>query len=262
MRYALIVEYEGTQYSGFQYQENAPSIQEEIEKAIALFTEETVRVKAAGRTDAGVHARGQVVVFDTKTDHPSEVVVRALNHHLPDDVAVKQAYRTAEDFDPRRWARTRTYVYIIDCGPTRSPLRRRTAYRLGRPLDVSAMTEVAELFVGVHDFRRFAGSLEDPEASTVREVFRLEVNREKENVEIEVEGNAFLPHQVRRMAGALVDVGLSKLTREDIRQLVEDEETVAVAHSLPPQGLSLTSVKYDNFDTVLKGKKNGNGKKS
>lgn len=247
MRYALIIEYEGTQYSGFQYQENAPSVQEEIEKAIALFTGEIVRVKAAGRTDAGVHAKGQVVAFDTKADHPSEVIVRALNHYLPDDVAVKEARRTAEDFDPRRWPRTRTYVYTIDCGTTRSPLRRRTVYYLGRQLDVSAMTETAKLFVGVHDFSLFAGSLEDSEASTVREVFRMEVNREKENVEIGVEGNAFLPHQVRRMAGALVDVGLGKLTRGDIRQLVDGEDTRVMARSLPSEGLCLVSVQYDTF---------------
>ena len=104
MRLALVVEYEGTGYSGFQYQTNAPSIQEELEKAIAQLTGEELRVTGAGRTDAGVHARGQVVSFETDADHPPETFVRALNHYLPEEIAVRPAYRTGDDFDPRRKA--------------------------------------------------------------------------------------------------------------------------------------------------------------
>ena len=166
------------------------------------------------------HATGQVVTFDSDAGHPTEVVVRALNSHLPDDIAVKEARRVAATFDPRRCATARTYVYTIDCGATRSPNRRRTTFYLGRTLDVRRMAEVAEAFKGVHDFARFSGPLERPDASTVREILAIDIREEGETVRIEVTGNAFLPHQVRRMDGALVDVGLGKLTIEDVQGLL------------------------------------------
>ena len=251
MRYALIVEYDGTRYSGFQYQNNASSIQEEIETAIARFTGEAVRVKAAGRTDAGVHALGQIVVFDTDTAHPAEVVVRALNSHLPNDIAVKSSCVVSDVFDPRRRAVSRTYVYTIDCGRTRSPLRRRTSYYLGRRLAVDRMTEAAELLEGVHDFAQFAGRLERADASTVREVHSIEIRECGEVVRIEVIGNAFLPHQVRRMAGSLVDAGLGKLTTEHIRQMLEGRSSGVTARALPPHGLCLVSIQYEDSDNLF-----------
>jgi tRNA pseudouridine38-40 synthase len=253
LKYALIVEYEGTRYSGFQFQKNARTVQEEIETAIARFTGETVRIKAAGRTDAGVHATGQVVTFDSDAGHPTEIVVRALNSHLPDDIAVKEAHEVADTFDPRRCATARTYVYTIDCGATRSPIRRRTTGRLGRRLDVRRMIEAAEVLKGVHDFARFSGPLERPDASAVREIFAIDVREDHESVRIEVTGNAFLPHQVRRMAGALVDVGLGKLTSEDIRRLLEGSDAGLVARALPPQGLCLVSVQYGDSDKLSEG---------
>ena len=253
MKYALIVEYEGTRYSGFQFQKNARTVQEEIETAIARFTGEAVRIKAAGRTDAGVHATGQVVTFDSDAGHPDGVVVRALNSHLPDDIAVKEAHRVADTFDPRRCATARTYVYTIDCGATRSPVRRWTTYHLGRTLDVGRMTEAAEALKGIHDFARFSGPLERPDASTVREIFAIDIGEDFETVRIEVSGNAFLPHQVRRMAGALVDVGLGKLTSEDIRRLLEGSDAGLVARALPPQGLCLVSVQYGDSDKLSEG---------
>jgi tRNA pseudouridine38-40 synthase len=253
LKYALIVEYEGTRYSGFQFQKNARTVQEEIETAITRFTGEAVRIKAAGRTDAGVHATGQVVTFDSDAGHPDGVVVRALNSHLPDDIAVKEAHRVADTFDPRRCATARTYVYTIDCGATRSPVRRWTTYHLGRTLDVGRMTEAAEALKGIHDFARFSGPLERPDASTVREIFAIDIGEDSETVRIEVSGNAFLPHQVRRMAGALVDVGLGKLTSEDIRRLLEGSDAGLVARALPPQGLCLVSVQYGDSDKLSEG---------
>ena len=254
MRYALIVEYDGTRYSGFQFQKNARTVQEEIETAIARFTGETVRIKAAGRTDAGVHATGQVVTFDSDAGHPTEVVVRALNSHLPNDIAVKEAHGVGDTFDPRRCATERTYVYTIDCGKTRSPIRRRTTWHLGRRLDVRRMIEAEAEFKGVHDFARFSGPLERPDSSTVREIFAIEVKGDAETVRIEVTGNAFLPHQVRRMAGALVDVGLGKLTSEDVRRILEGPVAGVVARALPPQGLCLVSVRYGDSGKLSEGK--------
>ena len=247
MRLALIVEYEGTRFHGFQYQANAPTIQEELEKAIGRLTGRTPRVKAAGRTDAGVHATGQVVAFDTSTRHSAETHVRALNHLLPDEIAVKEAYRVPGDFDPRRSALSRKYTYTIYRGATPSPLIRRTALHLRERLGIRRMRRAARLFVGEHDFRRFAGPLGRREASTVREVFDVRVAERGSVLKIEVEGNAFLPHQVRRMAGALVDLGRGRLSMVQLRTLLEEEPGEVVAHSLPPHGLCLVKVKYAGF---------------
>ena len=139
MRLALMVEYDGTDYHGFQYQVNARSIQEELEKAIHRFTGERVRVKGAGRTDAGVHAKGQVVAFDTCSEHPEEVFLRALNHYLPCDIVVRKVCSVPGSFDPRRMATSRRYSFTIDNGPVRSPLTRRTSHHVPTPLDIGRM---------------------------------------------------------------------------------------------------------------------------
>ena len=247
MRLALVVEYEGTHYHGFQYQASAPSIQEELEKAISRFTGESLRVRGAGRTDAGVHALGQVVAFDTDATHPLGVFVRALNFYLPDEIAVKAAYRAADDFDPRRMAVSRTYRYTIYCGAVRSPLIRRTAYQMGEPIDVRTMRRAAAEFVGKHDFARFAAPLGRPGASTVRHIYEAKLRQDGESISLEVQGNAFLPHQVRRMAGALVDVGRGRLTAAELKSMIDCEPSGLVARSLPPHGLCLLRVTYADF---------------
>lgn len=244
MRLALTVEYDGTRYAGFQYQKNAHSIQEELEKAIASLTGENVRVRGAGRTDAGVHALGQVVAFDTASVHEPAAVLKALNHYLPDDIAVKAAVKVGDDFDPRRSAVSRRYRYTVVNGAIRSPLRRSFSHQEPSSLDTDAMARAASLYVGVHDFRRFAGRPDRPGASTVREIWEAQVEKTGDTITIEVEGNAFLPHQVRRMAGALVDVGRGALTCEDIAAMLEGNSDSATARSLPARGLCLMRVKY------------------
>lgn len=247
MRVALVVEYDGANYHGFQYQANAPSIQEELEKAVASLTGERARVKGAGRTDAGVHAIGQVVAFDTGSTHCPETFVKGLNFYLPDEIAVKAAYRTEDDFDPRRMALSRTYQYRIECGPTRSPLTRRTAYRVGEPLNVRRIRRAAQELLGRRDFASFAGPLARPGASTVREVYDARIRRRGDIITIDVEGNSFLPHQVRRMAGALVDVGRGALDLGGLRAMVHRTPGALKARSLPPHGLCLVKVTYRDF---------------
>lgn len=243
-RLGLMVEYEGTNYHGFQYQDNAPSIQEELEFSITRLTGELSRVAGAGRTDAGVHAKGQVVAFDTESTLPPETFLRALNHYLPDDIAVKEAYLVDDDFDPRRMARSRRYRYTMNCGPSPSPLTRLTSYHLGKGLDFGLMQRAAEAFVGRHDFARFAGPLEKPEASTVREVLDTLVARDGDVLDFEVEARAFLPRQVRRMAGALVQVGTSAITTDDLISMIDLGPDNLSAPALPPQGLCLLKVTY------------------
>ncbi|MBM3945181.1 MAG: tRNA pseudouridine(38-40) synthase TruA [SAR202 cluster bacterium] len=254
MRVALVVEYDGTEYHGFQYQENAPSIQAELESAIEKLTKEKVRIKGAGRTDTGVHATGQVIAFDTNSTLPIGTLVSGLNHYLPEDIAIRGAYGAPEGFDPRRDALSRRYRYTIHNTATRSPMSRRTALLIDEPLDVAAMDGAARRFEGVHDFARFAGSLEDGEASTVRRIDSASVWKEGDTVYFEVTGNAFLPHQVRRMAGALVDVGKGRLTGTDIGEMLEGTAGNVVANTLPPQGLCLMEVTYEDFPP-----KNGEG---
>ncbi len=247
MRLALIVEYEGTDYHGFQYQVDAPSIQGELEKAIARLTGEKPRVVGAGRTDAGVHAKGQVAAFKTSSGYPPETFVKALNFYLPEEVAVRAAYQVHEGFDPRREALSRTYRYTILNSPTPSPLSRRTAYLEAATLDMGAMQRVARLLVGRHDFSRFAGPMEDSNASTEREIYSTSVTKEGDVITFDVEGSSFLPHQVRRMTGALVDLGRGALTMDDIRAMIDGGPCEAVAHSLPPRGLCLMAVTYADF---------------
>ena len=175
MRVALTIEYDGTAYSGFQYQKNTRTVQEEIENAIYKFSGERVRINSAGRTDAGVHAKGQVIAFDTVSTEETSPLIRALNYYLPDDIAVKCGRQTSPDFDPRRWATGRRYVYSIERGSTRSPLNRMTIYRVAQQLDLDIMSHASKEFEGIHDFAKFAGPLEDLKASTVREVFGTEI---------------------------------------------------------------------------------------
>ncbi|MFP6568353.1 MAG: tRNA pseudouridine(38-40) synthase TruA [Dehalococcoidia bacterium] len=257
MRLALIIEYEGTDYHGFQYQENAASIQEQIEKSIHALTGESLRVKAAGRTDAGVHALGQVVAFDTESKQPPETFLNAMNFHLPDDIVVKAAYRTGPAFDPRRHAISRRYRYTLVNSVTRSPTRRLTTSRIRENLETDLMSRGAILMEGIHDFARFAGPLERRGASTVREIFSASVEENKDEVIFEVEGSAFLPHQVRRMAGALVDLGRGFLSIEQLNQMIEGVGNGVASRSLPPRGLCLLEVKYANFPPKV-GEKIGN----
>lgn len=247
MRLAMIVEYHGKGYSGFQYQKNAPSVQQKIEKSIESLTARPVRIKAAGRTDAGVHALGQVVAFDTSANYTPETFLNALNARLPRDIAVKEAYRVRADFDPRRDAISRLYRYTLLVSKVRSPMWRDSVHTVRAPLDLDAMREAAAAMVGAHDFANFGSPLDDPEASAVRRIYGIDMKTDGAFIHVEVEGNAFLPRQVRRMVGALVDVGAGRLKTEDIDKQISRAENAPVARSLPPQGLCLVRVKYADF---------------
>ena len=249
MRLALVIEYDGTDYHGFQYQKDAPSIQEEIEKAIGKFTGEAVRVSGAGRTDAGVHALGQVISFDTASEHSVETFVKALNFHLPEDIAVKSGKVVEDRFDPRRHAVSRRYRYTIIKSATRSPIMRRTAHVMNGPLDTGAMREATTKLVGHHDFARFAGPVEEGRGGTEREIVDASLEEAGCALTFEFEANAFLPHQVRRMVGAVVDVGRARISLGQFEQMIRGDES-AVAHAAPPHGLCLVSVRYESTNGV------------
>ncbi|MBI4202859.1 MAG: tRNA pseudouridine(38-40) synthase TruA [Chloroflexi bacterium] len=246
---ALILEYDGTGYAGFQLQRSASTIQGELEKAIASLTGKATRIQAAGRTDAGVHARGQVAAFLTAAGLSCQRIVMGLNHYLPPDIAVQQAHQVSLSFDPRRQARSRTYRYTILMRRTPSPLQERLAYRVAEPLDAGAMQAALGLLQGSHDFGALAGS-PGPGRSTIREVYATRLWQQEDRLNIEIEANAFLPHQMRRMAGMLVSVGAGRLSLEGVAALLERRagaEHVKLAPTLPPHGLCLIEVRYKDF---------------
>ncbi len=247
MRLAMIVEYDGAGYSGFQYQRNAPTVQEQIEKAIESLTGEPVRIKAAGRTDAGVHAQGQVVAFDTQMGRGPEILHRALNAGLPEDIAIRSVYEVRPDFDPRRDAVSRLYRYTLLVSKVRSPLARRTAYRVAGPLDLKAMRRAASAMEGLHDFANFGGQQENSDATTTRRINSVELAADGCEVAVDVNGSAFLPHQVRRMVGALVDVGKGRLNVDHVERQIAARRDAPTARAVPPHGLCLMEVNYRDF---------------
>lgn len=244
-RIAVLLEYDGSRYGGSQRQKNAPSIQAELESALEKLTEQPTPAAFAGRTDAGVHARGQVAAFTTASMHDTGVFVRGLNAWLPQDIAVRRAVEVDEAFDPRRHATGRTYRYLIYNERERSPLWRERAWHVAEPLDVEAMQRAAALLIGEHDFAAFTGREGRP---TVRCMRRAQIEREPPLVTAELEANAFLRHQVRRTMGALVQVGTGKLAVDAFGELVARAEPGSVTETAPPQGLYLVRVTYPGLD--------------
>lgn len=243
-RIALLLEYDGAAYAGSQLQRNAPSIQGELEAAIRRLTGESVRAAFAGRTDAGVHATGQVAAFDTASGHDPATFVRALNALVPEDIAVRAAAVAPAGFDPRRDARMRRYRYTIWNAAARSPLCRRTSWHVRAALDVEAMAAEAEMLIGEHDLASFGAAVPLGRSSR-RQVFRTAVERRGALVTVEMEANAFLPHQVRRTVGALVEVGTGRLARGAFAGWLAEPKAGRAGPAAPPQGLCLVEVQYD-----------------
>ena len=243
-RYALLLEYDGGSYSGSQLQENAPTIQAMVEIAIKSVTRESVRVAFAGRTDAGTHALGQMVSFLTTSHLSTDVLHRALNARLPSDVAVQAVAEVDLSFDVRRDATRRHYRYSVTMGNVRPALGRDHTWYVGGRLDTQAMARAAARVVGKRDFAAFSGRLDDPDASTVRDLERFEIRAKGGRVSFHLVSNAFLPHQVRRMVGALVDVGLGKRSVEQYVAIL-DGAPASAGPAAPARGLCLVKVDYE-----------------
>jgi tRNA pseudouridine38-40 synthase len=244
-RIILVVEYDGTDYHGSQYQANAPTVQAEIEKALKMLTGEKIRIKMASRTDAGVHARGQVVGFDTGASLSLHAFVDGLNHFLPGDVAVKEAHRTEADFDVRRRATSREYIYNILNSATPSPLRQKYACRIGGELNIADMNRACKALVGRHDFASFVGSEETAKQKrTVRDVFKAEVARDGDMICFGMVASSFLPHQVRNTVGSLIKVGQGRMSAAEFKEMVDAAQPGLAGPTAPAAGLCLTRVNY------------------
>ena len=244
-RIRLTVEYDGSDYSGWQRQENAISVQQRLEEALSRLLGEKTGVIGASRTDAGVHALGQVAMFDTKSGIPAEKFAFALNTMLPADIRVRASEECAPDFHARYQAKGKIYRYLIDNAPHASALGRRTHAHSIYPLDASLMDEEAQSMVGTHDFGAFAASgsiVKD----TVRTIYACRVLREGREVVLLVHGDGFLYNMVRILAGTLMQVGSGKLERGAIARAIETGDRLQLGITAPPQGLTLMRVFYED----------------
>ena len=243
-RYKIIIEYDGTPFSGWQFQDNAPSVQGTIMIAIQAFSGEKVVVHGAGRTDAGVHALGQVAHFDLSTERETDIVRDALNAHLrPHPVAILSAEKVPAAFDARRSAVRRHYLYRIVNRRSDLALDRGRVWRVPRPLDVDVMHAAAQRLVGKHDFTTFR-STECQAKSPDKTLDRLDVSRAGEEIHIAAVARSFLHNQVRSMVGSLVAVGEGKWSADDLSRALDARDRSACGPVAPPEGLYLVRVDY------------------
>lgn len=241
--FKVTVEYDGTDFAGFQYQNGQRSVQSEIERAIESLTRQTVRIKAAGRTDAGVHALGQVVSFQADTRIPIERMAAALNSALPVDVSAVRAEEVAEPFHARFSAKSRCYVYVLLNRDVRSALFGRYTSLCTGDLDLSAMREGARHLLGTRDFAAWANDTREVR-STVRTVIRFGLRRAGPFVIFRIEADGFLRSMVRNMVGTLLEVGSGKRPPDEIGQITESRDRSTGGPTAPPQGLCLVRVRY------------------
>ncbi|MDZ4693964.1 MAG: tRNA pseudouridine(38-40) synthase TruA [Deltaproteobacteria bacterium] len=242
----MVVEYDGTNYNGWQRQRQGTSIQATIEDAFLKMLGKPIAVRGAGRTDAGVHAEGQVAAFDLDDELdniPPSGFRRGLNSHLPDDIAVVSVEVAPHEFSPRWSARGKIYRYRIWNHEVRSPLHARDAWHVIVPLDTHRMRTAAALFVGEHDFRGFRAS--DCERRTTRRVLhRVDVKRSGSLIEIEIEGTAFLKNMVRIIAGTMVDVTRGRLTFDGVADVLQNGDRRRAGVTAPSHGLTMVRVLF------------------
>lgn len=253
-RIMLRVAYDGGKYSGWQIQPNAPTIEGMLNMAINALTGEQIRVTGASRTDAGVHAYGNVAVFDTASSIPAERFAYALNTKLPHDISVVESIEVRSDFHPRHCNTVKTYEYRLLNNAVMMPQMRQYAWHIPEKLDIKAMNDAAIELTGEHDFKSFC-SVHTQVESTVRTIYSIEVVKEQagigEIVTIRVRGNGFLYNMVRIIAGTLVQAGKGKISSSDVKKMLEACDRTTACQTAPPQGLTLVNIKYDECTFAL-----------
>jgi tRNA pseudouridine38-40 synthase len=241
----LTLAYDGTNFNGWQTQPGFRTVQETLETALAKLTgEERIRCNASGRTDAGVHAIGQVANFYSVTQLPPEVLVRATNAHLPEDMAVTAAADMPQAFDANRDARRKLYRYVIHDGAVPSPFLRRYVCQSRHPLDATAMRRAAEPLKGRHDFHSFETDWPN-RMSSVRTITHLAVNRVGDWIWIDVEADGFLYNMVRAIAGTLMNVGRGYWPETQVAEILSAADRAQAGPTAPAQGLFLMRVSYE-----------------
>lgn len=241
----LIIEYDGKNFAGWQTQPGKVSIQSEIERAIKEVTGEEVDLTASGRTDAGVHAIGQVANFHTNTKIETQKIPYALNSKLPKSIVIKAAEEVPERFHSRYLCKGKTYRYVINNNEFPSALNRYREFHISQKLDVSKMREALKYFEGTHDFKGFKSSGGSEKKTTVRTLTKLELKESDGIIKVELSGDGFLYNMVRIIVGTIVDVGLGKIKVEDIPEIIESKDRTKAGKTLPPHGLYLVQVRYE-----------------
>ena len=238
------VEFDGAAFQGFQRQRSVRTVQGALEAAIEAVTGVGATVAGAGRTDSGVHALGQVIAFSTHTRLDDATLLKALNAHLPADVAIRELATAASGFDPRRHAVARVYEYRIEQRPVRPAIDRGRAWHVTHALNLAQMRNAAAQLVGCHDFDAFTAG---PQPSTRREIYALEVWREGASVFVRIAANAFLYRMVRRIVATLVRAGRGEIDAADVTALLGPAPRSAVHGTAPAHGLTLLQVEYSDL---------------
>lgn len=242
-RVRLIISYDGTNYCGWQIQINGITIEEIINRELSSLLGEEIAVIGASRTDSGVHAMGNVAVFDTETRIPAEKISFALNQRLPDDIRIQKSEEVSGDFHPRYCDSTKTYEYKILNRRFPDPMLRLYTHFVYMPLDVELMRKAAEYLVGEHDFASFC-SAGSQVKTTVRTVYTLDIKEENDVISIRISGNGFLYNMVRIIVGTLMKVGLGVYPPEHVKEILEVKDRYAAGPKAPARGLTLIGIEY------------------
>lgn len=245
MRVRLTISYDGTNYCGWQIQKNGITIEEIINRELTDLLKEDIAVIGASRTDSGVHAMANIAVFDTNTKIPAEKISFALNQRLPDDIRIQKSEQVADNFHPRYCNSTKTYEYKILNRRFPDPLNRLYTHFVYMPLDVDKMKKAAEYIVGEHDFASFC-SAGSQVKTTVRTVYRLDVDKKDDIITIQISGNGFLYNMVRIIVGTLMKVGLGVYPPEHIKEIIDAKDRYAAGPKAPARGLTLVEIKYED----------------
>lgn len=241
----LVIEYDGTNYHGWQVQKGQISIQEVITRAIKKVTNKSVTLCGAGRTDSGVHAVGQVANFFTTSKLPTQTMLRAFNANLPSDIVIKKAVEVPESFHARFRAKKKTYFYTILNAPTRSALRRSSVWFINnKKLEVDLMRKGASFLKGRRDFRAFT-SKSTKEDNCVRKIYSLRITRQNSFVYIKITGDGFLYNMVRAIVGTLVQVGRKKILPKEVKKILNSHDRKRASATAPAQGLCLQKIAYE-----------------
>lgn len=243
-RIKLTVAYDGTDYCGWQIQKNGVTVEEVLNRALSRLTGEKITVIGASRTDAGVHARGNVAVFDTDARIPAERIAYAVNALLPEDVVVVRSEEVPAGWHPRKCVSVKTYEYRILNREFPDPVRRRDTYFVSFPLDLDRMRQAAAYLKGTHDFKSFCSAQTSVE-DTVRTIYSLDVEKAGDLFTVRVRGNGFLYNMVRIIAGTLAGVGRGYFEPEEVERMLEKKDRTKAGVTAPPQGLTLVGIEYE-----------------
>lgn len=243
-RVMLVVAYDGTNYCGWQVQPNAVTVEGVINQKLSELLKEEIRVIGASRTDSGVHALGNVAVFDTESRIPGEKVSYALNQRLPDDICIQKSMEVPADFHPRYCKCWKEYEYRIYNSEFANPMERLYSYFVYRKLNIEAMKKAAEYLVGEHDFKSFCSTATQTE-TTVRTIYGIDVNQQEKIITIKVRGNGFLYNMVRIIVGTLVQVGIGFYDADKVKEMLEAEDRTVAGPTAPACGLRLNEIFYD-----------------